>query len=129
MDNAILQTIREKIKQSRENGILSPADYRKGHAMYVNGACQILSQGMDIFEVVLNDTKEDHVVSLAVSPDGMISYRLNGRITEWDPLALAGLLQISEEIERTEPKLPLESKKYTREGMMKRVLEERREKA
>ena len=129
MENSILEIIREKIKQSRENGLLSPSDYRKGHALYVNGACQILSQGKDIFEVLLSDAKEDHVLTITVSPEEILYYRLNGKAAEWDHLTLAGLLQLSEEMERIQPKVPQESKIYTREGMMKRVMEERMEKA
>jgi SNF2 family DNA or RNA helicase len=129
MEYSILESVREKIKKLREEDVLTPGEYRKGHALYISGACQILSQGKGYFEVLFSDEREEHVINILFTEDKILSCKRNGKAASWESLELAALLQVAEEIERTKPKVPEEGKVYTREGMMKRVLEERKEKA
>ena len=56
-------------------------------------------------------------------------YLLKGKPAKWDPYGLAALMQIGEELDKPNTKPLLEGKAYTREGMMKRVLDERRARA
>ena len=124
-----MESVREKIEQLREEDILTPREYKKAHAHYINGSCQILSQGKGYFEVLFSEEREEHVISILFSNENILSCKRNGKAGSWESVELAALLQVAEEIERTQPKVPDEGKVYTREGMMKRVLEERREKA
>ena len=48
---------------------------------------------------------------------------------EWDKYAYACLLQVENELHLLDPKADIQHKKYTREGMIQRVLKERRQKA
>ncbi len=129
MKESTLDIIRNKIYQLREESLLTSQEYKRGYALYINGSTQIMSQGKDYFEVLFSDEKEENVLTIEISPEEELSCKRGGKSMSWDSQALAALLQIAEEMERIAPKVPVEGKVYTREGMMKRVLEERREKA
>ena len=102
--------------------------YEKGKALYLNGYCQMLSQSGQTFDVLIADDEEDLEVSIEKSNEE-IYYYLGGKKSGWDVYGIAALMQVKEELEKVDPKPALQGKAYTREGMMKRVLNERREKA
>ncbi len=100
-----------------------------GEKIYQNGACQILTQGGKSADVLINDEKNGDVeVSLKLS-ENSINCSIYGKTCNGDEYAIAALLQVEEELQKINGKPSLEGKAYTREGMMKRVLKERREKA
>ncbi|MBM3436807.1 MAG: DEAD/DEAH box helicase, partial [Bacteroidetes bacterium] len=53
----------------------------------------------------------------------------NGDFTEWDKNSFAALLQLDNELKKLDPKKEMPHKKYSRKGMIKRVLLERKQKA
>jgi len=125
-----LESVREKINQIQKETLLPSEEYKRGHALYIRGACQIMSQGKEMAEVLMTDEQKEHVAAIAYPPEeDAFIYKRDGKKSQWDSLALAALLEISEELERIQPQVPPQGKVYTREGMIKRVLEERREKA
>ena len=54
---------------------------------------------------------------------------LNKKPVKWDRYSYACFLQYEQELSLLDPKEKTEHKKYARRGMIKRVLDERREKA
>ena len=54
---------------------------------------------------------------------------VNKKAAKWDRYSYACLLQYEQELHLLNPKEKIEHKKYTRQGMINRVLNERRQKA
>lgn len=131
----MIETIKNRLEEIRNSGEIDNKTYKHGHFLYVNGHCQVMSHGSSSWEILVETHDEEVVVQLIREPEededdnASLTYRKNGKSTDWDAFGIAGLLQLSEELKVTEPHKKPEGKAYTREGMMKRVLEERREKA
>lgn len=102
--------------------------YDKGSALYDEGYCQVLSQSAGCFDVLVEDNGEEFEVSIEESA-GELIYYLNGKINKWDAVGIAALMQVKDALEDVRLKPALQGHVYTREGMIKRVLKERREKA
>ncbi|MCD8540255.1 MAG: hypothetical protein LRY55_11135 [Leadbetterella sp.] len=99
--------------------------FHAGQKLFKAGQVQVLAQGKDFFEVAVSDTFDDFTVSwrFAEKPSGECSCKA----PEWCSHRVAALLLIEEN--SPEPHTPEEGKAYTREGMIKRVLAERKERA
>lgn len=103
--------------------------YLKGRTIYEGARCQILSQSSHAFDLLVAiDEDEDAEISIEASGQEL-KYFLNGKKASWDAYGAAALMQVKEELEGLVSKPALEGKAYTREGMQKRVLGERKEKA
>jgi SNF2 family DNA or RNA helicase len=102
-----------------------------GEIIFNNGNCQILTQSPARFELIVSDdtTGEMAEYMLNINEDGrMFPFSENSQ-HEWDRKAYACLLQIENETKLLDPREQIEHKKYTRHGMIRRVLKERRQKA
>jgi SNF2 family DNA or RNA helicase len=104
-------------------------DYTKGETLYHNGSCQVLSHSRQAFDVLITSEDEEETEVSIIGQEEEMAYSVKGKAAKWDATGIAALLQVKEELENTNPQPALQGKAYTREGMMKRVLEERREKA
>ncbi len=125
----MLQTINSYIEDIKSDKRIFPAEYAKGKRLYLNGACQVLSHSLEAYEVLVTTESDDDLeVKIRVDEDELF-LSVNNKITQWNAYSIAALMQVEEELKNTEPKPRLEGKAYTREGMIKRVLDERREKA
>lgn len=115
--SAALKTLSEK----------SGHAYFSGEKLFKSGQVQILSQGKDFFEVGISDTFDDFTVSyrFADDPAGDCSCKAPAVCSH----RVAGLLLIEEKLNSLRPHTNEEGKAYTREGMIKRVLAERKERA
>ena len=104
--------------------------YLSGKVLYEAAKCQLLSHSGDSIDLLIAvDDEEDVEVNIKKTGEVLI-YSLDGEEIDWDAYGIAALMQIKDELEQTHATKPaLEGKAYTREGMMKRVLSERREKA
>ena len=101
-----------------------------GEIIFNNNDCQVLSQSGVKFELIVDSQNGGgqaeyslHLVDEDVFPSQ------DGVRVGWDRNAYACLLQVENELKFLDPKDPVEHKKYTREGMVKRVMEERMQKA
>ncbi len=110
--------------------LLDKNELTLGEISFNNNDCQLLSQSAVMFELIVNtqpgieqDEYTLHIIDNDVIPEK------NGERTGWDRFAYACLLQIDHELRILDPKEPIEHKKYSREGMIKRVMQERRQKA
>lgn len=124
------QSIKDQIKAIKESPEINETTYRKARALYVNGNCQILSRSARGFDVLVFDEEEDDVeVSISYADEENLYCFSNGKPAAWDSCSIAALMQIDEELEKPDHKVVLEGKRYSRAGMIKRVLEERKIKA
>ncbi len=102
-----------------------------GEIIFNNGDCQILTQSPAKFELIvsteLSDEPEEY--TLLVNDEEDIFPSMKNMPVEWDRKSYACLLQLESEIHLLNPREHQEHKKYSRAGMIKRVLKERRLKA
>ena len=126
----MIETVKKQIETLKDSSDINELVYHKAKALYINGNCQILSQSKQGFDILVNDDNaEDIEIRLRKFNEESLQVLFKGKPAPWDIYAIAALMQIEEELEKTEPKPFLEGKEYTREGMVKRVLEERKAKA
>jgi SNF2 family DNA or RNA helicase len=102
-----------------------------GEILHDNGECQILSQSLSCFELIVYDPSSDEPVEVSINvEDGSNVYpEASAGFEGWNRYSYACLLQVENELMALDPKTNEEHKKYSREGMIKRVLDERRLKA
>jgi SNF2 family DNA or RNA helicase len=109
---------------------LPGSELDKGELIFRNNDCQILTQSSYKFELIV-DTQFKGIfldVTLKIDDDNVLPY-IEDEPAVWDSNTYACLLQVQYEMQFLDPKIPAEHKKYTRNGMIKRVLAERRQKA
>jgi SNF2 family DNA or RNA helicase len=123
--------IKEIITQQKQklNDILSSKNRALGEIIFNNGQCQLLSQSVSRCELLLSDENRNEIVEYALVflADGSIVPHAgeDDSPLNWDHNSYACLLQIENELHWLDPKKHPEHKKYTRQGMIKRVLKER----
>jgi SNF2 family DNA or RNA helicase len=125
-----LKSIKEEILSR-----LSGKEIAYGEILFNNCDCQILSQSAISIDFLLNTANENESVEYSLlindNRDGISGLvpQTNKKLVEWDRYSYACLLQYEQELSLLDPKEKMEHKKYTRQGMIKRVLDERRQKA
>ncbi len=124
-----LQKLIQKQKDKLQN-ILAKPELALGEIMFNNNDCQVLSQSAVRFELIADsaDSKSPKECSLDIEDEDLIP-SINGERSGWERVSYACLLEIENELRFLDHKEPVEHKKYTREGMIKRVMQERRMKA
>ncbi|OFY50971.1 MAG: hypothetical protein A2W85_05000 [Bacteroidetes bacterium GWF2_41_31] len=102
-----------------------------GEIIFNNGQCQILSQSVSRYELIINDDLKSEITEccLDIDEDGHITPSIDKENNGWDRNSYACLLQVENELHLLSPKEHIEHKKYTRQGMIRRVLQERKQKA
>ncbi len=124
----LLQNIQAKILEL--GATLSVSELNAGEWLYQNNYCQILTQSASFFEVMVASEKQGEYYDYTiVIQDNNIFPERDKSAVKWEGISYACLLQIAHELKLLDPKLPLEHKKYSRKGMINRVLAERRHKA
>jgi len=123
---SILLSQKEKLKKQ-----LDKQELAFGEIMFNNGQCQVLSQSSVRYELIVSDVAKNELAEYAldIEEDGNIIPKINDKASGWNRNSFACLLQVESEIRLLGTKIQTEHKKYTREGMIKRVLKERRQKA
>ncbi|NOU48331.1 MAG: DEAD/DEAH box helicase [Bacteroidales bacterium] len=110
--------------------LLDKSELAFGEIIFNNNDCQVLSQSAVRFDLIVDSQQGEgqSEYSLRVFDEDIIPLK-NNESLGWDRNSYACLLQIKNELQFLDPKEPLEHKKYTLKGMVKRVLAERRQKA
>ncbi|MDA3928366.1 MAG: DEAD/DEAH box helicase [Prolixibacteraceae bacterium] len=102
-----------------------------GEILYNNGECQILSQSLNCFELIVYDSSLEQPIEFSIlfEEDKTIFPKTASEFAGWNRYSYACLLQVENELHVLDPRSHEEHKQYTREGMIKRVLKERRQRA
>ena len=110
--------------------LLDKAELAFGEIIFNNNGCQVLSQSAVKFELIVDTQSGEGQTEYALHlfDDDIIPSKNNDR-SGWDRFSYACLLQTENELHLLDPKEPIEHKKYSREGMIKRVMLERLQKA
>lgn len=120
-----IKTQLQKLQQAEKTTQLS---FRKGRSLYYSGQVQLLTQSSQNFDFSVDDAYNDFELSI-INEEDELSAKCSCKAQGWCHHAIACAFQLIEELERTDPQNQATGKKYTRQGMVKRVLEERRLKA
>jgi SNF2 family DNA or RNA helicase len=113
----------ERIKKDQSLSYI----YRRGHSLYLNGQATVLSKSSNVFEFSVDDQYNDFSLRIEVIKD--ILYNCSCGSQGICPHKVSGLLQMHEDLSRELIPKKLPGIAYTREGMIKRVIKERRDKA
>ncbi|MBN1768684.1 MAG: DEAD/DEAH box helicase [Prolixibacteraceae bacterium] len=102
-----------------------------GEILHDNGECQILSQSLSCFELIIYDSLSDNPIEISIKIEDSLNVypEASPGFEGWNRYSYACLLQVENELKVLDPKTNEEHKRYSREGMIKRVLDERRFKA
>jgi SNF2 family DNA or RNA helicase len=132
-----LKSIKEEVSSQLPN-----EEILYGEILFNNCECQILSQSAASIDFLVNTTNQNESVEYSLLIDGgrdadedekdgifRLVPQVNKKSVGWDRFSYACLLQYEQELSLLDPKVKIDHKKYTRRGMIKRVLDERREKA
>ncbi|MCD6543794.1 MAG: DEAD/DEAH box helicase [Flavobacteriaceae bacterium] len=119
--------VNDNIKKLKEK--LSAVELAYGEIIFNNGKCQILSQSSIIIELIVeSDNQNTEEYALKIEEEHIFPFK-NNAINDWDRYSYACLLQLNNELHLLDSTEHVEHKKYTRKGMIKRVLNERRMRA
>ena len=106
-----------------------------GEIIYNNCDCQILSQSAVSIDFLVNIANENESVEYSLlltdkEPDNLgLVPSIKNKPAQWDRYSYACLLQYEQELSFLDPKEKPEHKQYTRQGMIQRVMLERKVKA
>jgi SNF2-related domain/Helicase conserved C-terminal domain len=127
-DATLLEFVQEQIEilSKQKNTATAFAD---GERIYYTGLCQTLSISKNAIDVLVQTDSSGEAAEISLKKfDKILLPLIDGQAGDWDASNIAALLQAKDELEL--PNQPaIEGKAYTREGMVKRVLAERKEKA
>lgn len=127
MANQILKDITVELQKLSKTSASTNYIYRQGHSLYLNGQCTRLSASEHHFEFTVNDKFGDYLVK--IDTEKALSSSCECKTGQVCRHRAAALMQLHELIKLQEDALPPAGIKYTRSGMIKRVVEERKEKA
>ncbi len=101
--------------------------YRRGHSLYLNGQCKKLNESERHFELSIDDKHGDFLVVVDFH-DGITS-SCTCKSQQLCRHQIASYLQLRDMLNTDHPDISAHGIKYSREGMIKRVIDERRIKA
>ncbi|OQX98906.1 MAG: hypothetical protein B6I20_10515 [Bacteroidetes bacterium 4572_117] len=127
METKIIDLLKTELKNIRSTEHVSNLVFRKGSSLFINGQSQMLTQSKQLFEFSVDDEFGDYRV--AISIDENLETKCNCKSDELCQHKIAALMQLHEELSRSNSEPKATGKEYTREGMIKRVIAEREEKA
>jgi len=125
-----IKSIKEKVLSE-----LPGEETTHGEILFNNCDCQLLSQSAVSIDFLVNTTDENESVEYSLlinyEDDAIAGFtpKMGSKNIGWNRYSYACLLQYEQELRLLDPKEIIEHKKYTRLGMMNRVLDERWQKA
>ncbi|MGK7394614.1 MAG: DEAD/DEAH box helicase [Candidatus Cyclobacteriaceae bacterium M3_2C_046] len=126
----MLKIIKEKLGEIKKSSEISNQDYLQATALFRDEHCIMVAQSKNHFELLVEDPKQRNQVSIFINQEeNIITALTNEKKPGWTVPALAALMQVEYEEQRFALPDNMEGKKYTREGMKRRVLNEREQKA
>jgi len=122
----LLTNVIQKVQE-----LLPEPEKTQAELLFQEGDCQILSQSSVQVEMLVNvpDTAESVHYAFEIVPSQKIVPYANGTRSVWDRYSYACLLLLQHELTLQGDAANVVHKKYSREGMVERVLAERRERA
>jgi superfamily II DNA or RNA helicase len=127
MNKSLADTLKNKLTEFSRQSPSTNMIYRQGHSLYLNGqVIQLLASG-DRFEFIVYDRHDDFRVTVA--NNATAEAQCNCKAAGFCRHRAAAYMQLHEFISTDQENLPATGIKYTRNGMIRRVVEERKTKA
>jgi SNF2 family DNA or RNA helicase len=124
----LMQLLRNQVEMNRVQ--MDPEERIAGDRLYHQDMIQLLTQSAYRFEFLVEHTEEDGHLEVALNlEDEQVSAEIGEKDEPWNRYSHAALLVLLYELGLLDNKVTYDHKKYTRKGMIKRVLEERKLKA
>lgn len=127
MDTPKIRQVKEKLSQLAAQPATGTLAYRQGQSLYINGQTNLLSHSGLRYDFVVDDHHGDFYVNISTEKDIVAECTCKSR--QLCRHQAAALMQLHELLKLEEEATPPEGIKYSRKGMMKRVVEERVDKA
>lgn len=118
-----IESILDQLEQKEETN----PQFNRGLILYKSGRVQVLAQSKDFFEIAVEDNFDDFHISFKL--DEKIAGDCSCKAVNWCSHRVAAILEVKDILESAHLSGNKEGKEYTREGMIKRVLDERRDRA
>ena len=127
MEANTIDLLKQELNEIRKGDKVSGLVYKKGSSLYMNGQSQMLTQSKHLFEFSVDDEFDDYRVTVSVN--GQLETKCKCKSDDYCQHKIASLMQMHEELSRYSSEPKATGKEYTREGMIKRVVAEREERA
>jgi SNF2 family DNA or RNA helicase len=127
MDN-ITKIIKISIHNFNQDKDISAKILRKANLLYLNGQTMLLSRSKHIFEFDVDDDFADFNVRISVNDDNL-HYKCNCKAPEICEHIIATTLHLYDDLIKDDRVVSVEGKAYSKKGMIKRVIDERKQKA
>lgn len=122
----MLQQVKQTLKSITEKELVPYDKQEQAKQIFESGSHVILSRGREKITLQIENGPEENLVEISALEGNMLFLRVNGKEVEWGPNGIAALYVIAEDLKG---ETLSEGVKYTREGMVERVLGERRDRA
>ena len=124
----ISEIVDQAFENLKEDEKVNPIELFEGEKLYNGSLCISLYHSRHNFQFLINSRYTDHIVSLEVDEQRQIVIPTFEKEVTWNRYSIASLYQLKNDLRALIPD-KLIHKKYTREGMINRVIQERKDKA
>lgn len=122
------ETLTQFLKNIVLTGQLNHLVYKKGKQLFENGSCHLMTNSTDNYDYLVKDDYEDFQTKI-IFKNGKISFNCSCLSPDICSHAFAVANQTSQELSRSLQLTTEGVKKYSRQGMISRVVSERKERA
>ncbi len=125
----MIANIKNTLKAIKNNPDVPDMVFRKGQGLYYSGQIQLLTQSSRVFELLVSDEYDDYEVELTMDDQTVVHKCDCGTKELLCHHRIGALIQLMEEVHRSASEPEPIGKAYTRKGMIRRVMTERKVKA
>lgn len=125
----MLPIIKSTLQSLRNNKVISSEIFGKAQQLYLNEGCLLLTQSKEQFDFLVED-EEGNEKEVQIQLGEELAFSVSKKqITDWDLYSVAALFELMEKGKQLDTSEVTSGRKYTREGMIRRVMAERRQRA
>ena len=125
----MLSMIKNTYQSLRENGSVPGELFARAQNLYLNEACLLLTQARTQCAFLVTDEEGIEKEISLIWEEDLMHPQVGNKIVDWDLYSLTALYELMEKASQVEAATSLPGRRYTRAGMMRRVLGERQQRA
>ncbi len=127
MKQQLAENIKAMLRKAFQTSGTGGLTYKQGQSLYLNGQCALLSESGHNYRFSVDDKYGDFLVNINYDEDLVLDCTCkNPQLCKHKT---ASLLQLEEYFRLNVEEMPPDGIKYTRKGMIQRVIDERKKKA
>lgn len=124
----MLHTIKNTLQALRKNEEIPNEVFGQAQQLYLNEGCLLLAQAKDAFDFLITDEKgNEKEVQIKLEEERVFPVQKKDP-ADWDIYSMAALFELMEKGKLLEAEVA-SGRKFTRDGMIRRVIGERRQRA